>query len=155
MGTFPSLTPWLPKRQTIPYPLQCTTSPLKQTSTYSGIIIIIYPLSTVSQVHFPTGLKQFASKPELLQKELSHLREALVNCKYPHRPSIVYKINLSRATGGKTTSKLVSTTKVQQQSKTPLQTLLYRTIPVFQKLPLVTWLHRTITTALLIQNVLQ
>ena len=54
-----------------------------------------------------------------------------------------------------TTSKLATTTQVQQQTKTPLQALLYRTVSVTQKIPLETWLHRTITTTPLIQKRLQ
>ena len=61
-------------------------------------------------------VKTVCTKPELLHKELLHLREGLVKCKYPPGPSIGYKINLSTATGRKTmltTSNLATTMQIQ------------------------------------------
>ena len=77
MVLFPSWTPWSHPRQTIPYLLQYTANPPILTSTYSGIAITIYLLSTLSLV--PSPIRQIQCAPH--QSFLKHLREALVRCK--------------------------------------------------------------------------
>ena len=83
MVLFPSWIPWSHPRQTIPHLLQYTANPPTLTSTFSGIAITIYLLSTVSLVPLPIGPIQCAPHQRILNEELEHLREALVRCKYP------------------------------------------------------------------------
>ena len=70
------------------------------------------------------GAKTVCTKPELLQKELSHLREALVKCKYP--PWAINRVqsklinNNQGITMMTTTSRMVSTIPVQLQLKTTM-----------------------------------
>ena len=47
-GGIPFLDALVTPEQTVPFHLQCTTNPPILTSTYSGIVTIIYLLSTVS-----------------------------------------------------------------------------------------------------------
>ena len=82
MGPPHFLIPWSNLRQVIYWVLQCTKSPLTLTSAYNGIATIISLPSTVSEIHLPRA-KTVCTTPELLNKELQHLREALVRCKYP------------------------------------------------------------------------
>ena len=82
MVLFPFWIPWSHPRQTIPSLLQYTANPPTLTSTYSGIVITIYLLSTVSLVPLPIWANTVCNTPELLNDDLEYLREALVRCKY-------------------------------------------------------------------------
>ena len=76
------------------------TNPLIQTSTYSGIATIILSAKYSVIGTLTHRAKTVCTKPELLQKELLHLGEALVKCKYPHWAINRVQINLLRTTGG-------------------------------------------------------
>ena len=67
-GLFLSWIPCSNPRQTIPFPLQFTTNPPILTSTYSGIVITICLLSTVSLVPLPIGQKQCAPHHSFLMR---------------------------------------------------------------------------------------
>ena len=54
-GAIPSLDTFVTPRHTIPYLLQYTANPHTLTSSYSGIAITIYLLSTMSLVPLPIG----------------------------------------------------------------------------------------------------
>ena len=56
--------------------LQYTANLPILTSTYSGIVITIFLLSTVSLVPLPIGPNTLYTTPELLNEELEHLRES-------------------------------------------------------------------------------
>ena len=66
----------------VPYPLQCTKNPLILTSTCNG------SHHSLSAKYSVIGIlthrkKTVCTNPELLQKELKHLRDAMGKCKYP------------------------------------------------------------------------
>ena len=67
-GLFLSWIPCSNPRQTIPFPLQFTTNPPILTSTYSGIVITICLLNTVSLVPLPIGQKQCAPHHSFLMR---------------------------------------------------------------------------------------
>ena len=104
------------------------------------------------------GLQQCAPNQHYSRRNYYTLEKPWLSVNTPG-PSIGYKINLSTATREitmiTTTSKLATTTQVEQQTKTPLQAMFYRTISGIQKIPLETWLDRPITITLLIQKRLQ
>ena len=65
-----------------PQALQYTKNPLILTSTCNGTVITAYlPSSVIGTLTHRA--KTVCTNPELLQKELEHLREAMGKCKYP------------------------------------------------------------------------
>ena len=74
----------------------------------------------MSNVQCTHRVNTVCTKPELLQKELLHLREALVKCKYPQWAINRVQTKFINNNWGKTmitTSKLTTTTQVQWADK--------------------------------------
>ena len=69
--------------QIIPYPLQCTDDLHTLISTYNGTatINLVAKYSVISTLTHSAGI--VCTKPELLNKEIQHLRKVLTKCKYP------------------------------------------------------------------------
>ena len=66
----------------VPYPLECTKNPLILTNTCNGTVITAYlPSSVIGTLSH--RVKTIFTNPELLKRELKHLREAMGKCKYP------------------------------------------------------------------------
>ena len=83
--------------------------------------------------------KTVCTKPELLQKELSHLREALIKCKYP--PWAINRVqsklinNNCRDNNDDNNIQDGTTILVQLQLKTTMETVHHRTKTWIQKVP--------------------
>ena len=103
--------------------------------------------------------KTVCTKPELLQKELSHLREALVKSKYP--PWAINRVQSKLINNNwgiimmTTTSRMVQTIPVQLQLKAIMETIHCRTKAWTQKLPQQAGPWKTKTTTQPIQQTQQ
>ena len=108
----------------VPYPLQCTENPLLLTNTCNGTVITAYMPSIVSQVHLPTGQKQFAPTQNFSKGNSNTLERLLESANIPLGPSTRYKTKFLITTEGNmtiispiqtTTQHNLPTTKVQVQ----------------------------------------
>ena len=84
----------------VPYPLQCPENPLILTSTCNGTVITAYLPSTVSQVHLPTGQKQFGLTQSFSKRNLNTLEMQWESVNIPLGSSIRYKIKFLITTEG-------------------------------------------------------
>ena len=83
MGSSPSWTPLLNQRLMENYLPLCTGNLPTLTSTYSGTVTITSQTSLVLSRIKSHRAQTVFSNPELLHKEMTHLRNALTQCKYP------------------------------------------------------------------------
>ena len=83
MGRSPSWTPLSNQRLIVAYLSLCTGNPPTQTSAYSWEVTITSS-AKFSVIHNLSHRAQtVCSNPELLHKDNTHLRNALIQCKYP------------------------------------------------------------------------